>query len=173
MLQVKNLCASKNTVHRVERKSTEWDKIPADQTCSRDCYCLNIKCLPQVRVLNTWSPTGGTILRGNGDFRKWDLAGESRSLPGPLSLPLSLLSALHEWTAFVTWSFCHDVWLCYRPKKHTQPSDHGLNPPKPWAKRSFLSLNCSLRYYVTVTKTKTKTKPNKPNRDYYPDNRKN
>jgi hypothetical protein len=53
-------------------------------------------------VLNTWSPASGTILGDSGHFRRWDLAGGSKSLEvGPLGylvpgffLLLSFLSAM-------------------------------------------------------------------------------
>jgi hypothetical protein len=35
---------------------------------------------PQTPVLNAWSLAGGTILGGGGNFRRWGLAGRTRSL---------------------------------------------------------------------------------------------
>jgi hypothetical protein len=37
------------------------------------------KCY-RLKVLNTWSPAGGTVLGDRGNFGKWGLAGRSRSL---------------------------------------------------------------------------------------------
>jgi hypothetical protein len=39
-----------------------------------------MKYSPWAGVLSVWSPAGGTILGGSGNFRMWKLAGESRSL---------------------------------------------------------------------------------------------
>jgi hypothetical protein len=41
------------------------------------CDGLIMKCPPQPHVLNTWSPAGGTILGGSGNFRKWGLGDET------------------------------------------------------------------------------------------------
>jgi hypothetical protein len=66
------------------------------------CYDLNMKCSWQALVLQVWSPAGGAILVGGGNFRRWDLAGRNRPLgscpwglhvdPGPFLLPLSASS---------------------------------------------------------------------------------
>jgi hypothetical protein len=45
-----------------------------------ECYGLKMKCLPQVHVLKTVSPVGGTILEGD-EVGKWDLA-EGSGSPG-------------------------------------------------------------------------------------------
>jgi hypothetical protein len=45
-----------------------------------ECYGLNMRCPPQVHVLNAWSPAGGAILEGSGNFRRGCLAKGSRSL---------------------------------------------------------------------------------------------
>jgi hypothetical protein len=34
------------------------------------CYGLNVKRPPQAPGLNAWSPTGGAILGGDGNFRR-------------------------------------------------------------------------------------------------------
>jgi hypothetical protein len=82
-------------------------------------------------------------LGGSGNFKRWDLVGESKSLghdlegyiwsPVPL-VPSSLLSAPRwSWSEgnLTTCSHCHDVLL-----KCRGPSIHGLSSLKPWAKQS-------------------------------------
>jgi hypothetical protein len=51
-------------------------------SCHMDAldFGLNKKCPPQAPVFNAWFPAGGTILGGPGNFSRWGLVGESRSL---------------------------------------------------------------------------------------------
>jgi hypothetical protein len=54
-------------------------------------------------------------------------------------------------------SFCyHDILPYYRPW-NMEPSDHGLNPLKPWAKNKsfFPLLSCLSQYFVTVMESLT------------------
>jgi hypothetical protein len=39
-----------------------------------------MKCLSEFHVFGAWSPTGAVVLGGFRNFRRWDLAGENRSL---------------------------------------------------------------------------------------------
>jgi hypothetical protein len=39
-----------------------------------------MKCPSQSHGLNVWSPDSCATLEGSGNFRRWDLAGERRSL---------------------------------------------------------------------------------------------
>jgi hypothetical protein len=71
----------------------------------------------KAHVWKDWFPAGGAILGGSGNFRRWDLAGGSRSLevgtwgyfaPGPF---LSLLLSAKKWrTASATHSHCVGTW---------------------------------------------------------------
>jgi hypothetical protein len=36
----------------------------------RLCYCLNMKCPPQVYALNVWYPAGGIILESGQNFER-------------------------------------------------------------------------------------------------------
>jgi hypothetical protein len=43
------------------------------------CYGLNMKCPPEAHVLKAWSLAGDAILEDSGNFRRWGLAGRTRS----------------------------------------------------------------------------------------------
>jgi hypothetical protein len=59
-----------------------------------------------LNVLNDWFPAGGDVSGGYKNFRKWGLAGGSRSLGAP-----SFLLPIHcELSATATNSCHHDTW---------------------------------------------------------------
>jgi hypothetical protein len=92
-----------------------------------------MKCHPQSRVLNAWSPAGTTILGGS-ETRRQSLLGESRLLGGMLlkvmpGLQSCLLPVCHKVKNVVCYPSCHDILPKCRGPIHS-----GLNPLKPWTK---------------------------------------
>jgi hypothetical protein len=98
--------------------------------------------------VSTWSPAGGPSLGGSGNFRRWGLVGESRSLgiplkvtPGPQGLSHSLLPVCDEVNASTSmFSYCSDVQLRLRPKV-MGPAYYEGNPLKLWAKENPSSIS--------------------------------
>jgi hypothetical protein len=120
------------------------------------CVFSNIKGPPQARVLIAWFPVGGVILRGSGNFRRWGLNGEGRSLKAgcwrylvssPFFSPC-FLSAM-ECITPATCS-CRTVFLPHDESTINGAKDDGLKPLKLQAIRNS-PLFCCLNWVFLVT----------------------
>jgi hypothetical protein len=141
---------------------------------------------PQAHAWNIWSPTGGVILGGGGNFRRWGQTG-GRSLGtwpwGPylvlvffLSLSLFLfLYSVHCETSFchmLLWPWCSSLWVKNQQSQRLK-SQAKINPcsfklfisgilsqqQKVWLISGFqLTAFLSLQYHTpTTTHTYTNT----------------
>jgi hypothetical protein len=107
---------------------------------------------PKALVLKTWSPDAGIILDGSASFKRWGLAGGSRSLEmGPCGLRLSesppfpsfcFLVAKGKQLCSIT-LFYHNILPHHRPRNH-EASWPWTETPEPWVKMSLSSFKLFL-----------------------------
>lgn len=132
------LISLRGDVWRVPQSSTqcviwfEYETPPPTGSCFEDL------APGKGHYLGRWQKLEEVVPSWNQVTGKHTFGGQILFLAPPLSVPLLLGDKKSEWFCFIT-AFDHNI-LLHHGRQTTEPANHGVEPPTPWAKINLFKL---------------------------------
>ena len=73
LIKLKSFCTMKETISKVKRQPSEWEKIVADETTDKELICKIYKQLKKLNTRNTNNPVKKRAKELNRRFSKEDI----------------------------------------------------------------------------------------------------